>query len=219
MAPRCCCFRPLAATPKKSNGFLLIDALAPLLEAGKIKIYSCDSVAGRAWISNVYSPEHCSWLQNQYDSFVYHELVPSIRADCLSDDIEVITAGASIGAFNAVATVCRHPDVFRLAIGMSGTFNMERFSEGRVTQDLYFSSPIHYLPNLGEGRQLDLLRRRFILLPFGQGRWEAPDESWHLAHILGAKGIPNRVDPWGPEYDHDWVTWREMLPKYLAEYA
>jgi esterase/lipase superfamily enzyme len=38
-----------------------------------------------------------------------------------------------------------------------------------------------------------------------------------MARILGAKGIPNRVDPWGPEHDHDWTTWRAMLPRYLDE--
>jgi len=34
---------------------------------------------------------------------------------------------------------------------------------------------------------------------------------------MGEKGIPNRVDPWGPEYDHDWPTWRRMLPHYLDQ--
>ena len=33
------------------------------------------------------------------------------------------------------------------------------------------------------------------------------------------RGVPNRVDPWGEEYDHDWPTWRAMLPHYLAELA
>jgi esterase/lipase superfamily enzyme len=36
-----------------------------------------------------------------------------------------------------------------------------------------------------------------------------------MADALGAKGIPNRVEPWGPEWDHDWPTWRHMLPLYL----
>jgi esterase/lipase superfamily enzyme len=27
------------------------------------------------------------------------------------------------------------------------------------------------------------------------------------------------VDPWGTEYDHDWPTWRRMLPHYLAQLA
>ena len=30
--------------------------------------------------------------------------------------------------------------------------------------------------------------------------------------VLGAQGVPNRVDEWGPEWPHDWVTWREMFP-------
>ena len=40
-----------------------------------------------------------------------------------------------------------------------------------------------------------------------------------MAHVLGGKGIPNRVDAWGAEWHHDWPTWREMLPKYLGEMA
>jgi enterochelin esterase-like enzyme len=25
------------------------------------------------------------------------------------------------------------------------------------------------------------------------------------------------VDSWGADWHHDWVTWRKMLPQYLAE--
>ena len=53
---------------------------------------------------------------------------------------------------------------------------------------------------------------RKAILASGEGRWENIGESWRLAHVLGSKGIPNRVDPWGTEYDHDWSTWRQMLP-------
>ena len=38
-----------------------------------------------------------------------------------------------------------------------------------------------------------------------------------MAGVLGAKGIPNRVDPWGHDFDHDWPTWRRMLPGYLND--
>ena len=44
-------------------------------------------------------------------------------------------------------------------------------------------------------------------------------ESWRLAEVLGSKGIPNRVDPWGPDWHHDWPTWRKMLPQYLEEWT
>jgi esterase/lipase superfamily enzyme len=198
--------------------FHLIGALAPLIDAGRIKVYSVDSIAGKAWISGDHSGAFCSKLQNHFDGFIYNEVAPAIRVDCDSSDIEIIATGASIGAFNAVATVCRHPDVFKMAVAMSGTFDLSKYLEGRFNQDFYFSSPLHYLPKL-EGSQLDLLRTRLILLPTGEGDYEDIGESWRLAGVLGAKGIPNRVDPWGADYHHNWVTWREMLPKYLNEFA
>ena len=100
---------------------------------------------------------------------------------------------------------------------MSGTYDMQSWLKGEWSDDFYFSSPIHFIPNLGESEQLTRLRGRFILLPTGEGKWEDPSQSWRMAEVLGGKGIPNRVDPWGTDWDHDWPTWREMLPRYLDE--
>lgn len=198
--------------------FHLVRMLEPLIDAGRIKVYSTDSIAGRAWISGDHSAEFCSRVQNVFDDFIYSEVTPAIRTDCKSDTVEVIAAGASIGAFNAVATVCRHPDAYKLAIAMSGTYDLSKYLEGRMNPDFYFSSPLHYLPDL-EGPQLELLRTRLILMPSGEGDYEDIGESWRMANVLGAKGVPNRVDPWGAEWRHDWDTWRAMLPKYLDEFA
>ena len=172
--------------------------------------------AGQAWISKQHSAEFCSHLQNMFDALIYQEIVPAIRKDCEAPDIEIIAAGASIGAFNAVASICRHPDVFDMAIAMSGTYDLSKNLDGRFIQDFYFCSPLHFLPGL-EGPLLDKLRERLILMPSGEGDYEDIGESWRMEKNLGDKGIPNRVDSWGVEYKHDWVTWREMLPKYLDE--
>ena len=198
--------------------FHLIGALKPLIEAGRIKVYSTDSVAGKAWISKQHSAEFCSYLQNMFDALIYQEIVPAIRKDCQTPDIEVIATGASIGAFNAVASVCRHPEVFKMAIAMSGTYDLSKYLEGGFIQDFYFCSPLHFLPGL-EGPVLEMLQKRLILMPSGEGDYEDIGESWRMAKVLGDKGIPNRVDSWGAGYQHNWVTWREMLPKYLAEYT
>ena len=194
----------------------LIGAVWPMIEAGRIKVYCCDSVAGRALANKEGSVEHRCWLLNQFHDYVANEAVPAIRTDCANDEIEVVAAGASIGAFNAAAVTCRYPWLFKTAIAMSGTFDLERLLGFQGNSNYFFSSPLAFLPGL-DGPLLDQLRKRFLLLPFGQGRWENPDESWQLADLLGSKGVPNRVDPWGPQYDHDWPTWREMLPKYLDE--
>lgn len=192
--------------------FGLVSALAPLLADGRIKVYSVDSVAGRSWLDGD-DPRHSAWLQNQFDQSVRWEVVPAIHAD--SGRMPIIGAGASIGAFNAVASVCRHPDVFGAAIGMSGTYDLEPWLKGHWSDDFYFSSPLHYLPGL-QGQQLEQLQQRFVLLATGTGEHENPGESWKLADVLGAQGIPNRVDNW-PGWTHDWPTWRAMLPTYLHE--
>jgi esterase/lipase superfamily enzyme len=197
--------------------FQMMQVLAPLLDAGKIKVYSCDSVAGRAMVEQEGSPQHRQWLLNQFHQYVRHEVVAAIRTDCRTPDVEVIAAGASIGAFHAVAAVCRFPDVFCKAIAMSGTYDLRRFLlTDHFIDEFWVSSPLHFVPTLN-GPHLEKLRQRLVLLPSGEGKAEDIKESWALARVLGAKGIPNRVDSWGAQTPHDWVTWRAMLPKYLTE--
>ena len=162
------------------------------------------------------SPEYRMWLANQFHHCVLHEVVPAIRADLGGDRSPIVATGASIGAFNAVAVLCRFPDVFRAAIGMSGTYWLQRFFDGAFSHDLFLASPVDFVPGL-DGDQLDALRRRFVVLASGQGAWEDVGESWAVADVLGRKGVPNRVDAWGEEWPHEWPTWRRMLPQYLDE--
>jgi esterase/lipase superfamily enzyme len=195
----------------------VIGSLKGLIDAGRIKVYSCDSVAGRTWLEQAHGQRHGAWIQNQFHEFVARELVPAIRADCNSENIEIIAAGASIGAFNAVAVTCRYPDLFKAALGVSGTYDLTRFLDGGdMPSDFYYSSPLHFLHGL-KGPQLDKLRTRMILLVSGQGRAENLGESWRMAKVLGDAGVPNRVVPWGEEWNHDWPTWRKMFPLYLDE--
>ncbi len=197
----------------------VIEMLGPLIDAGKLKVYSCDSVAGRAMLEQEGTPQHRMWLQNMFQQYVRHEVAPAIRADCKDDDIGIMTAGSSIGAFHALAVVCRWPNVFTHALAASGTYKLERFLKtDAVTHDFFVSSPHLFVPTL-EGHHLEVLRSRWVLLASGEGRAEDIGESWMMANILGKKGIPNRVDSWGPEWHHDWPTWRKMYPQYLAEWV
>jgi esterase/lipase superfamily enzyme len=197
--------------------FLMIKVLAPLLTAGRIRVYSCDSVSGRTWTDGESSGLHRARTQIAFDSFVRQEVIPAIWQDSGGKEL-VICAGASIGAFNAASMLCRNPDLFKLAICMSGTYKLERWMNGQHSFDFHVVSPIHFIPGLpDDATQLHLLRQRMLILATGSGRWEAPWESWELARTLGTRGIPNRVDDWGPDHDHNWVTWRAMLPKYLDD--
>ena len=196
--------------------FFLIKLLAPFIHEGRLKVYSVDSINGKTWLQHPSVP-HRVWIQQQYDKFIANEVVPLIGKDCNSESIEVMTAGASIGAFNALVAICKHPEMFSRAICMSGTFDIEKWMDGQWFDEFHHQSPIQFVPGLPDDDHLEQLRNRFILLATGKGENEDPDESWKVANALGQKNIPNRVDVWDAKWRHDWVTWREMLPKYVQE--
>ena len=200
--------------------FLMLKVLDPLIAAGRIKVYACDSVGGRALVDSKRPPAQKAVIQRQFLQFVRHEMVPAIYADCGGQELPIWAAGASIGAYNSVAAVTSFPDVFTRAIAMSGTYDLKRFMDGLHNDDVHAISPLLYLRYLDpNGEHLAQLRKTFILMPTGEGKWEDPAESWKVANLLGKLGVPNRVDLWGKSYDHDWVTWRDMLPKYLDEWT
>lgn len=200
----------------------LIAAIRPLIDAGKIKAYSCDNVSGKAILTRERNDaRHQMWVQNQYHQYIRHEVASAIRMDCKSPEVEIWATGASIGAFHAVACVCRFPDIFAKALAMSGTYDLRRFFDcgpNDFTDEFWVSSPLHFVPQLA-GRHIDVLRTRFILFASGEGRAEDIGESWAMANALGKMAVPNRVESWGPEWPHDWQTWRKMLPQYLEEWT
>jgi len=99
---------------------------------------------------------------------------------------------------------------------MSGTYDLRRFFDGPVAEEFTLSSAVAYLAQL-DGAGLEQLRQRFVVLASGEGANEDIGQSWAVAHALGSRGIPNRVDPWGQNWEHDWPLWRAMLPQYLDE--
>jgi esterase/lipase superfamily enzyme len=193
--------------------FQLIAALGELIDGGRIKAYSIDGLAVRAWLSATTSRQDCARLQDRYDSFLYEEILQRIREDCHDDRIEPILAGASLGAFAAITSLCRHPDSFRAAIGLSGVYDLAHKYCG---EDAAALSALTCLKTL-KGPRLEHLRRRAIVLGSGEGDYETPAESRRLADACASKEVPCRLSLWGPSRDHTWSTWREMLPLALAE--
>ena len=59
--------------------FLLIKVLSPLIDSGRIKVYSCDSVAGQVWFSKQGTPDYRMKMQHQFHQYIKHEVAPAIR--------------------------------------------------------------------------------------------------------------------------------------------
>ena len=204
-------FPTAGGDPEECERFLMIRVLKPLIEAGRIKVYSCGSISGDAWLNRSAAPWHKSWLQSRFDRYLVEELLPWISHD--SGDVKgFIAAGASLGAYNSVTAATKHPEWFSGVVAMSGTYDFDRWMGDHRDLDYYYNQPMYFLPKLDESEQLRRLREVRFIIASGTGRWEAPDESRRLAAILEAKGADVNLELWGKDADHDWPTWRTMLP-------
>lgn len=208
-------FSTAAADCLDYERFLMIRMLWPLIEAGRIKVYSCGSITGEAWMNRDAHPAQRAALQAAFADYVEQELLPHIERDCDGLAGGYCAAGASIGAFNALHASLRSPHRFDLCISMSGTYAFDRWMDGWRDDTYYHHQPLLYVGGLPEGPRLDMLRQNRFVIATGQGRAEAPDESRRMAALLQAKGLNTSLEIWGPDCHHDWPTWRTMLPMFL----
>jgi esterase/lipase superfamily enzyme len=196
--------------------FQLIDSLRPFIEEGKLKVYSINSINNESWLNNEMDPRHKAIRHNQFNDYVFNEVVPYIRTNS-SNDTMIYTCGASFGALHSANLFFKRPDIINGCIAMSGVYNLMEYTKGYYDQDVYFNSPMHYMPNLHDHNILELIRRSsHVHLFSGSGAYEDPNSAREFASILYNKGIWYELDIWGTEWTHDWPTWRAVLPHYLA---
>lgn len=196
--------------------FQLIDTLAPFIEAGKVKVFSINSINTESWMNKQMAGEHKAIRQNQFNEYVYNEVVPFIK-NSTSWDTPIITCGASFGALHSMNLFLKRPDLINGVIAMSGVYNLMEYTDGFYDEQVYYNSPMHYIPNLADHGILEQIRRsNHIHILTGSGDFEAPDAAREFAGVLYSKGINYELDVWGTEWKHDWPTWRAMLPHYLG---
>jgi esterase/lipase superfamily enzyme len=206
-------FPTAAADYLEYERFYLVDAIKPHIESGRIRAYSINSVNKYSLLNEKMPPQMKAELLTRFDRYITDEVLPLIRQDAGSDDARPLTTGASLGAFLAANAYFKHPDLFRGVIAMSGSYDVRSYLKDYYDDNVYFNNPADYLPNLNDNYYLPLLQKASdIYILSGQGNYEAPERSKNLSDILNAKGIPNKLDLWGADVDHDWPWWRKMLP-------
>lgn len=195
--------------------FLLIDAIAPYIDAGKVKVFSINSINSESWLNSKMHPRHKAIRHTQFNDYIYHEVIPYIKGKT-SEDTPIITCGASFGALHSMNLFLKRPDLINGVISMSGDYNLSTYTKGYHDQDVYFNSPMEYLPNLNDEWFLSRIRASgHIHILTGQGDWEHPEASRRFSAVLSSKDIPHELDLWGFDMPHDWPTWRKMLPYIL----
>lgn len=189
----------------------MFDVLGEHLAQGWLQLYCVDSVDDESWYAKWRSPAERARRHNDYDRYVLTEVLPFGAAR--NANPFVITTGASFGAYHAVNFALRHPEAVGRCVGMSGLYDMKRFVDGHFDDEVYFNSPIDFIPREHDPARLAALRRVDIVFAIGR---EDPNfaNNEEFSAALTAKGIPHRFYPWDG-WAHDWPYWERMARLYL----
>jgi esterase/lipase superfamily enzyme len=212
--------RPLLVFPcaggrhNEFEDFGMLDIVRPWVEAGQLKIFCIDSIDNESLLRKDGNMGDNVYRHEAFDKYVVQEVVPFIREHC-HGNWKIALTGNSMGAYHSVNFLLRHPDVFDACIALAGVYSLKQVLGDYWDQNVYYNSPVDYLPNLNDGWFVDQIRQANIIICTGQGPWEYPEDTWALKGIFEEKRIPATVDLWGHDVDHDWPWWKIMLPNFL----
>jgi esterase/lipase superfamily enzyme len=196
--------------------FQLIESLAPHINSGKVKVFSINSINLESWMNNDMVPEHKAIRHNQFNEYVFNEVVPFIR-NSTSNETMIYTCGASFGALHAMNLFLKKPDLINGAISLSGVYDLTEYTKGHWDDQVFYNSPIHYMPLLNDAWYLEKIRASpHIHIFSGSGDYEDPDSARRFTKILYDKGIWCNLEIWGRDVKHEWPTWRNMLPYIIG---
>lgn len=200
----------------------LIDAVAYLVEAGRVKLYCVDSLDSETWLRHDLPLAERARRHGTYEAWIVNQVVPWVHSDC-GGPLGVALAGCSFGAYHSANFALKHAHLFPLAICMSGVYDVAAGGWGEEGDALYFNNPVDYVANL-EGDHLAWLRLHVTLvLVAGQGMWEdttgALESTRRFAGLLAGKSLPHELDVWGFDWPHDWPSWRAQLARHLPRFC
>lgn len=200
------------------EGFGMVDACAPWIDAGKLRLFCVDTIDSETWSCSEQNARRRVELHEQWIQYLMQEVCPLMEQ--YGCGIRPMTAGCSMGAFHAGNLFFRFPDRFDGTICMSGVYDAANILGGYMDDLVYLNSPYHCLQNMpADHWYMDLYRRSHIFICVGQGAWE--DEllcdTRKLDGVLKSKGIPAFVDYWGYDVNHDWVWWRRQIAYFLGK--
>jgi esterase/lipase superfamily enzyme len=213
-----------AGSAHDAEGNGMLGAVADLVEAGRVSLFCVDSLDGWSWSDSSLPTEERARRSGTYTAWLSERVIPWIREEC-GEDSQIITTGASLGAYHAVHLTLTRADAAPLAIGLSGNYDCSTWNGwGELGDATYFANPAAYVANM-DGDHLEWIRSRArLLLVVGQGAFEvSPTRSLpatrEFAEILDRKGIPHELDVWGHDSAHDWPWWQRQLAHHLPRFV
>lgn len=195
----------------------IIDAISSKIESGQLQVFCVDSIDIESFYSDKLPAEKILRHQ-QYEQYIIDEVLPYIRS--YNQHPDLVSAGCSLGGYHAVNIAFKYPWLFTKVVGMSARYDLtissSRFPDlfgGYYDDNIYYSMPSMYAPNLHDSFLLQSLRKMNIIIVVGE---EDPflNNNQQLIGNLYRQDIYPEFFVWNEEA-HRPRYWRQMVQLYL----
>lgn len=179
------------------------------IEGGKVQVFCVGSLNMETWYNGALHPYHRARWAEGYNQYILQEVVPFVRG--ITGNPFLGMMGASFGGYTVANLMLKRPDLFDLAVAMSGVFKVDDLLGGYHDDTVYFNSPLEYLRHMSDPWFYDRMRDgRTLWLQCGANDiCRRDNDEFH--DLLTWKGVPHRYDVWDPPCDHHEYWWKKMI--------
>ena len=190
----------------------MCQALGPHLANGWLQMYCVATADDVSWYDDAAHPHQRAEWHERYDAYLRDEVLPFMHRQ--NPDPFLITAGASFGAYHAVAFGCRHPHLVGRVLAMSGLIDIKRLTSGYSDDAVYACNPADFMRHEHDPSRLDAFRRMDMILAVGRDDTLRGNNE-EFSRTLTQRGIGNAIRLWDG-WAHDWPWWEQMVQLYIG---
>ncbi len=129
------------------------QVLREKIENGLLQFFCLDGIDRESFYCGWAHPQGRMERHLQFEGYILHEVLPFVQATnshpCL------MAHGCSLGAYQAASMAFRHPHLFQKLVAFSGRYDLTlsvgdfgNLFDGWYSEDIYFHTPTHFLPNI-----------------------------------------------------------------------
>jgi esterase/lipase superfamily enzyme len=190
--------------------------VAPWVQAHRAQVFTIDGSGRTTLFDDALPPVERIRHYARFERYVVDELLPWIETQ--TGEARITAIGASYGAFVAANLLFKHPRRVDRVCGLGGVYGLWHRLDGHHDLEVYFHTPLEYLPRMEDPTLLEAIRATRGMALFGA---EADPWLWatqQLQCVLQEKNLPHTCVVWpAPAHHHEHWWSRQFREFLLAE--
>jgi esterase/lipase superfamily enzyme len=188
---------PLILFPQKFTNYYdykdfgVVESLGNLIDDGIIKVYCPDSYDSKIWFDFKLTPEERIEKYQKFEQVILHDIVGFANYETEED--KLIFGGFGFGAYYALNTVLKYPDLAKGLITIGGEFDIKQNIHGHFDEQAYYNSPLDYLFGLSDSRYMNQYKKINIILACGASD-DSFEQNKYISKLLFEKNVNHLFD-------------------------